>query len=64
MTQPTEPGQPARPPEGADQFTPAVLDLQRLLADRLRGGNRPSQVLGSEEYAVVSITSCNSHSCM
>jgi len=63
MTMP-QPGQPPTPSPGEPQedMMPTVLELQKLLLERLKGAGRPGRTL-PDEVAVVSITSCNSYSC-
>jgi hypothetical protein len=64
MTQPPDPAQPRpAPAPGGEDVGSTVLDLQRLLTERLRRPSRPATMTGDDELAIVSITSCNHHSC-
>ena len=61
-----QPGQPPTPSGGEllqEDLTPTVLELQKLILDRLKNVRQPGRVIGPDEVAVVSITSCNSYSC-
>ncbi len=61
------PGREAREPlSPKDQpagMPPLVLDLQRLLQDRLSGRPSAGGATFDDEIAVVSVTSCDHHSC-
>jgi len=63
MTMP-QPGQPLTPSPGEPQedMMPIVLELQKLLLERLKGVGRPGRTL-PDDVAIVSITSCDHHSC-
>jgi hypothetical protein len=60
MTESERPGQPAPTEEEMRQLWPTVLELQRVLVERLRGTAR---LRPPDEVAAISFTSCDHHSC-
>ncbi|MEV7187331.1 hypothetical protein [Kitasatospora sp. NPDC093102] len=55
----TEPAQQSSPEDLAKQVMPSVLELQKLLVERTRRA-----LPDGGDVAVVSVTSCNHHSCL
>lgn len=47
----------------ADDVWPTVLELQKVLVERLRGSVEASRLRPFEPVAAVSFTSCDHHSC-
>jgi hypothetical protein len=52
-----------QPPTSAEQDVwPTILELQKVLVERLRGAGEAAR-LRPEEVAAISFTSCDHHSC-
>jgi hypothetical protein len=58
MTEAQEPRTPAE-----QDVWPTILELQKVLVERLRGAVEAGRLRPPDEVAAISFTSCDHHSC-